>query len=342
MAHGRFDNPIVAALAGVKDFFGKQDLADRLSDDERMDGKTVIITGANSGLGFGLSIDMAKRGAKVIMACRRQIPEAGEAVKVQSGADHVEMRHLDLSKIDSIHAFCEGLEQDEVSVDILVLNAGVALPTSRKTDSGLEEMFLVNYLANVVLTSRLLKTGVIPNATYAKNGEHPTPRIIFVSSDSHQGSSYVDHEQFGTFEEYGVTKGMNYYSYYKLVLNTYATELSRRLSNGQLDVANHVICPGPVNSNIIKEAPWALRVILKGIFSVVFKSPLEAAKPVTYLSISADYEGKTNEYLHMFNPKRMDAKVYEEAEGKKLWDHSIEVWKRHDPLAERFVLEASP
>ena len=73
MAHGRFDNPIVAALAGVKDFFGKQKLAERLTDQDRMDGKTVLITGANSGLGYGLSIDMAKRGARVIMTCRRQL-----------------------------------------------------------------------------------------------------------------------------------------------------------------------------------------------------------------------------------------------------------------------------
>ena len=303
-----------------------------------MDGLTVIITGANSGLGFGLSVDMAKRGAHVIMTCRRQIPEAGDKVKEMTGSDKVEMRYLDLSKIDSIHAFCEGLEKDGVKADVVVLNAGVALPTSRKTESGLEEMFLVNYMANVILTSRLLKTGTVPNDTYAGNGRSKPPRIIFVSSDSHQGSSYIDHEQFGTFEEYGVTKGMNYYSYYKLVLNTYATELSRRLSNGKLDVANHVICPGPVNSNIIKEAPWILRVILKGIFSLVFKSPLEAAKPVTYMSISSDYDGKTNEYLHMFNQKRMDEKIYEPEEGKKLWDHSLEVWERHDPLAAKYKL----
>ena len=70
MAHGRFDKPIVAALAGVKDFFGKQQLSDRLTDADRMDGKTALITGANSGLGLGCAIDMAKRGAKVVMTCR--------------------------------------------------------------------------------------------------------------------------------------------------------------------------------------------------------------------------------------------------------------------------------
>jgi hypothetical protein len=74
-------------------------------------------------------------------------------------------------------------------------------------------------------------------------------------------------------------------------------------------------------------------MILKGIFSVVFKSPADAAKAVIYMAISPDYEGKTGEYLHMFNPKRMDEKVYIPEEGKKLWEASLAVWKSVDPNA---------
>ena len=59
------------------------------------------------------------------------------------------------------------------------------------------------------------------------NGQQP--RVLFISSDSHQGSSYIDFEQFGKYENYGVSKGISYYSYYKLVLNTLAVEYSRRL-----------------------------------------------------------------------------------------------------------------
>ena len=70
MAEGRFTNPVVASLAGVKDFFAKQQLASRFSDKDRADGKTVLITGANSGLGFALAVEFAKRGARVIMAGR--------------------------------------------------------------------------------------------------------------------------------------------------------------------------------------------------------------------------------------------------------------------------------
>nr|WP_255647390.1 SDR family NAD(P)-dependent oxidoreductase [Fulvivirga sedimenti] len=301
-----------------------------------------MITGANSGLGFGMAVAFAKRGAHVIMACRRQIPEAGEEVKRLSGSDKIEMRYVDFSKIGTIHDFADALEKDGIHIDILVLNAGVALPESRPTESGLEEMFLVNYMSNVILVSRLLASGVVRNKAIAGNavaGE--VPRLLFISSDSHQGSSYIDHEQFGTYEKYGVTKGMNYYSYYKLVLNTYATELSRRLNHeGDIDVIVNVMCPGPVDSKIIKEAPWLLRKILGGIFSIVFKSPEDAAQPAVYMCISEDYAGKTNEYLHMFNVKKMDEKIYIPEEGKKLWDHTYQVWQQYDPMAINYLILA--
>ena len=207
------------------------------------------------------------------MACRRQIPEAGEKVKALSGSEKVDMMYLDLSKIETIHDFCDSLRANDTKIDICILNAGVALPKSRKTASGLEELFLVNYLSNVILTSRLLRDGTIRNNTLAKNRADSEARILFISSDSHQGASYVDYEEFGRYLDYGVSKGMEYYSYYKLVANTYFTELSRRLKgNNSVDVGVHVICPGPVNSNIVKEAPWLLRNILRGIFSIIFKA----------------------------------------------------------------------
>lgn len=331
MAHGRFDNPVVAAMAGLKDFFSKQELYDRLTDNDRFEGKTCLVTGANSGLGYALAVEIARRGGKVIMACRRQIPESGEKVKVKSGSDNIEMRFLDLSKISSIHDFCEGLKSDGVHLDVTILNAGVALPKARKTESGLEEMFLVNYLSNVILTNLLITSGVIDVSGRQKSS---IPRVIFISSDSHQGSSLIDYEEFGKYFDYGTSKGISNYSYFKLILNTYATELSRRVNKDGHFAGIHVICPGPVHSNIVKEAPLLLRITLKSIFSVIFKSPKKAAKPVVYMAVSSDYEGKTNEYLHMFRYKKMDPKVYIPEEGAKLWDRSIELWKKVDPFAQ--------
>jgi NAD(P)-dependent dehydrogenase (short-subunit alcohol dehydrogenase family) len=329
MAHGRFDNPVIAALAGVRDFFSKQKLEEQLTDADRADGKTCIITGANSGLGYALAVEMAKRGARVIMACRSQIPEAGEKVKKESGSQLIEMIHVDLSKIDSIHQFVDILKTRKIHPDIVILNAGVALPKARKTESGQEEMFFVNYLSNFILLNLMLvKAVIIPGSSSGF-----LPRLIFISSDSHQGSSYIDYDQFGHYDNYGVSKGINYYSYYKLVLNTLAIEFSKRLNSNELKVNVHVICPGPVHSNIIREAPWLLRKILGAIFKVVFRSPQVAARPVVYMAISKDYGNNTGEYLHMFNPKKMDPKVYIPEEGLKLWEQSEILWKKLDERA---------
>ena len=330
MAHGRFDNPVVAALAGVKDFFSKQELEDRLTDTDRFEGKTCIVTGANSGLGFGIAVEVAKRGGHVIMAGRSGIPEKGEEVKKLSGSDKVEMRYLDLSKIDTIYDFVDGLKKDNIKPDITILNAGVALAKGRKSPSGIEEMFLVNYLSNVILTNLMINMNIIPVGSEMAES---VPRIIFISSDSHQGSSYIDYDEFGVFEAYGPSKGISNYSYFKLILNTYAVELSRRLNKDKLKVGVNVICPGPVHSEIIKEAPKVLYFALKNIFRLVFRSPEKAALPVVYLSVSDDYEGKTEEYLHMFRYKKMDPKCYESEEGKKLWEKSFELWKLVDPKA---------
>lgn len=324
MAEGRFTNPVVASLAGVKDFFSKQELTSRFSKNDRADGQTVLITGANSGLGFALAVEFAKRGARVIMAGRSKIPEAGNKVKKLSGSESVEMHYLDLSKIETIHSFVQWLVEQGIHIDICILNAATALPGSRKTASGQDEMFLVNYLSNVILTQLLLSRSVM-----ALKKSAPASKMIFISSDSHQGATHIDYKEFGNYFEYGVSKGISNYSYFKLVLNTYATELSRRVSSTQLGI--HAICPGPVHSNIVKEAPWLLRMTLKGIFWVVFKSPDKAARPVVYMALSPDYEGKTNEYLHMFNPKKMDPKVYDLQEGEKLWDRSLELLRTIDP-----------
>jgi len=240
------------------------------------------------------------------------------------------MRYLDLTKIDSIHAFTDGLVNDGVKLDITILNAGVTPAKARKTASGLDEMFLVNYLANVMLTNLLMTSGVINI-----NNKNKTikPRVIFISSDSHQGSSYIDYNEFGKYFDYGVSKAIANYSYFKLVLNTFATELSRKVNRDGFKAGINVICPGPVNSNIVKEAPLLLRLILKSIFSVIFKAPSKAALPVVYMAVSPDYEGRTNEYLHMFRHKQMDPKVYITEEGVKLWERSVELWKQVDPLA---------
>jgi len=324
MSEGRFDNPVVAALTGFFDRFRKQELEHRFLETDNLNGKTVLITGANSGLGFALATQAAKRGARVIMACRSQIPKAGEKVQQLSASKTVEMRYIDLSKIDTIHQFVDQLVKDKIRLDVTILNAASAASKARKTESGQDELFLVNYFSNFILSNLLLNKGLI----------HPDkkkqPRIIFISSDSHRDASAIDYDEFGRFFEYGVSKAISNYSYFKLVLNTFATELSRRINHENIVAQVNCICPGPVNTNIIRETPYLVRIILRAIFSVIFRSPTKAAPPVIYLSSSNDFTDKTNEYLHMFIPKRMDEKVYNKQAGAKLWKESMKLWQQID------------
>jgi NAD(P)-dependent dehydrogenase (short-subunit alcohol dehydrogenase family) len=328
MSHGRFDNPVVASLAGFFDRFRRQELAGRFSASDRFDGRCCIITGANSGLGYALALELARRGARVIMANRTRSTGALEKVRRLSGSDLVEQRYLDLARIPTIHEFVDGLVNDGIHPDVTVLNAGVALPKPRATEAGQDEMFQVNYLSNVILTRRMVERGVI----HAGASGLFLPRILFISSDSHQGCSAIDYNEFGRFYDYGVSKGIENYSYFKLVMNTYAVELSRRMNHDGIRAGVHVICPGPVHTNITRAAPFLLRMVLNLIFSLIFRSAGKAAMPVAYMAVSPDFEGKTGEYLHMFKSKRMDPKVYDPAEGARLWDESMRLWERIDPL----------
>ncbi len=332
MSHGRFNNPLVAALTGFFDLFRPQPLRDRFDSSIRFDRRRVLITGANSGLGFATTVEITRRGGHVTMACRSQIPDAGEAARKLAGAGCIEMRRCDLADLNSIHEFVDSLVREELRFDVVILNAAVTLPGAHQTASGQDEMFLVNYLANVALSNLLIAQDRLSRL----EGE---PRLLFISSDSHRGSSAVDFEEFGHYFDYGVSKAIANYSYFKLLLNTYATELDRRLNgieSGQTTQVN-LICPGPVNSNIIKAAPWPLRFVLRGIFTLIFKSPASAARPLVYLAGSDDFKGRSNVYLHMFSIKQMDPKVYDQAAGARLWDASMKIWRQIDTRAASII-----
>lgn len=294
-----------------------------VSPDVRLDGRTCLVTGANSGLGKGIAIRLAKRGARVIMACRSGIPEAGEAVKKASGNDDVEMMHVDLSDFDSIAAFCDQLRDRGVTIDVAVFNAGVVPLTARTNKHGLELMFAVNFLAKFVVLERLLRDGVIPNAVFGHNSraEDP-PRVVFVSSETHRSSVSIDFDKFGEPVEYGVADGVKYYGLSKLHLTTYFEELSRRLNppgGPNPDVCVHALCPGAVNSNMAREAPVWLKPVLKPVMAMFFQSPDEASIPVDYLVSSDEMGKKTGVYMHMMRMKDPSEASMDPDNGALLW-----------------------
>lgn len=326
MAKPNLANPVTATLSGAMELFQKKVRIGDLKDDERIDGKTVVITGANSGLGFAIAVHLAQRGGKIIMACRSGIPEAGEKVKKMSGSGTVEMRKVDLSDLDQIDTFCKQLQADGIRIDILVLNAGIVPAESRKTPQGLNEMFMVNYFSSFVMLDRLLRNGTLPNAAFGNNpapaGEKP--RIIFIASESHRSGADLDLDHFGSFVPYTIGKAVAFYGYYKLMLVTFARELSRRLNPDEAipDVSVFTLCPGAVNTNIIKAAPGIFKPILKTLFFFFFQDSFKADEPACYFACSRDMSGKTNRYLHRMTAKEIDERGLDPIVGKRLWEES--------------------
>ena len=267
-------------------------IADRLSqrrtlspvpDSVRIYGKVCMVTGANSGLGKAVAIDLAKRGGHVLMACRGGHPDAGQEVRMLSGSENVEMLKVDLADLGSVHALCDRLRRDQIRLDITVLNAGVMPRTARRSAQGYELMFAVHFLANRLLIDRLLTDGTIRPAT--RSGE--TPRIVFVVSEQHRSAGPIDFARFGAFTDYGLKDGLKHYGSSKLHLCTFAQELSRRLNpDGEVRVAVTSLCPGAVNSNLAREAPPFLKPLLHPIMRLSSRrrrrprplSPMRAAK----------------------------------------------------------------
>ena len=337
MANRTHGNPVTAVLSGLLDQRSKAPKVAPVADGVRLDGRTCLVTGANSGLGKAIAIRLAKRGAHVIMACRSGIPEAGQDVRAESGSDQVEMIQVDLSDFDSIAAFCDQLRDRNVTLDAAVFNAGVVPATSRMSKHGLEMMFAVNFLAKFVVLHRLLDDGVIPNAAYGNNSraEDP-PRVIFVSSETHQSSIPIDFDKFGEPIEYGVADGVKYYGLSKLHLTTYFQELSRRLnpggSGGNPDVCVHALCPGAINSNMAREAPTWLKPVLKPVMALFFQRPEKASIPVDYLVASHEMGTKTGEYMHMLRIKESSEPSMDPKKGALLWSKTEELLRSHDVI----------
>jgi NAD(P)-dependent dehydrogenase (short-subunit alcohol dehydrogenase family) len=313
---GTYDSPVTATFKGISDLFKKQKKVGELKDTDRLDGMSVLITGASSGLGFATALGLAERGARVIMACRSGIPEKGEEIIRKSGSDLVEMVHVDLSDMESIKALVGQLKAKGIKLNMIICNAAVVPSISRKTRQGLEEMFMVNYLAKFLLIRCILDEELLVGIN------NKIPRIIIVSSESHRNPKTYDWENFGKYKDYGMNKTVELYGYYKLLLTTFVNELSRRLNPGTLGYSVFSLCPGPVNSNIAREAPKFFQPILKLVFSIFFNSPQKAAGPVLYLAASKDIESKAIDYLFMWERKDMDEKTMDEVNGKKLWQLS--------------------
>ena len=180
-------------------------------------GKTVIITGATSGIGKETARDLAWRKARIILACRNIKKGLETAVEIieSSGNKNVEVKKLDLASFQSIHEFAEEINEEVERVDILINNAGCGGLVS-KTKDNLDSVFQVNYLSHFLLTNLLLD----------KLKASSPSRVINVSSIQHANGN-INFDDLCSEKNY---KGwLKAYSNTKLAQMLFTMELSKKL-----------------------------------------------------------------------------------------------------------------
>ncbi len=321
---GSYDGTGAAVVHGILDLFRRKKPFGKADDELDMNGKTCLITGANSGLGYAAARRLACMGADVIMACRRQIPEAGERLREKTGSHRITMEYVDLEKLRTVGELAARLKKQGRMVDVLISNAGVVCRSPRLTPDGFDTMFQVNYLAKYHLVNTFISHGLF--RTGNKDGGAEPSRLIFVSSETHRTSLKLDMTSLGKPPGYGMKTALSYYGYDKLLMTIFARELARRYSGqGPPDLSVFTLCPGPVATNIGREAPKMLRPVLRLVFFLFFRSPMKASDPVIFFASDPSLSGRTDIYLHLMVRKEPDPRTNDPETGKSLWLKSGEL-----------------
>ena len=156
----------------------------RCTSTARLDGRTAIVTGANSGIGLETARDLASRGARVILACRNMSKgvEACKEIARTTGSEELEVRRLDLSCMRTVRDFARDVLDGERRLDVLVLNAGVALTKKYMTEDGLELHMASNHFGHFLLANLLAPLMV---KTAAGRDRSDPVSLVTVSSLAH-------------------------------------------------------------------------------------------------------------------------------------------------------------
>jgi len=275
-----------------------------------MHNKTIIVTGANAGIGRITALELAKMGARVVMVCRdkERGAAAQQAIIAQTGNRQVDLLLADLSSQQAIRQLVKTIQQKYNRLDVLVNNAGAMFASRRVSVDGLEMTFALNHMNYFLLTTLLLDM---------LKASAPS-RIVNVSSDAHQGAqlNFADlqnEKRFMGFRVYGQSKLANIYFTY---------ELARRLEGTGVTV--NALHPGFVATNFAKNNGWLYRV---GMFLMrpFAMNDQQGAATQIYLASSPEVEGITGKYFARKKAVASSNVSYDIAAAQKLWQASEEL-----------------
>jgi NAD(P)-dependent dehydrogenase (short-subunit alcohol dehydrogenase family) len=288
------------------------------SDIPRQDGKRILITGANSGIGFHTARVLAEKGAHVILACRN--PERGQAalrqLKAGNPAASAECAHLDLASLASVRAFAEREQTSGLALHVLINNAGVMAPPKRlETADGFELQFGTNVLGHFALTGLMLPSLI---RAAAADGSTERPRIVTLASIAHKRGR-IDFDDLQSMQRYSP---MQSYQQSKLADLMFAFALNSRLRAAGSAVMSVAAHPGVANTNLFRAGERsaldsAVRHAASELIGMLLNSEAAGALPTLYAAtapavVDGGYYGPTG-FMEMRGDRVGDAAVAPQA-----------------------------
>ncbi|XP_038071167.1 retinol dehydrogenase 13-like [Patiria miniata] len=282
----------------------------------RLDGKTVVITGANTGIGKETAKDLARRGARVILACR-DLPKAEAAaadIRKVTGNKKVTVRKLDLASMASVRECAKKIKAEVTRLDIIINNAGIMFCPEWKTEDGFEMQFGVNHLGHFLLTNLLLD--LIKSSAPA--------RIVNVSSMAHAFNKMC-WDDLHMREKYDT---MAAYAQSKLANVLFTKELAKRLMGSGVTV--YALSPGSVKTELIRHMHGALSLpfrVLFGVISLKFlqKTAEQGAQTTIQCAVAEELRDTTGIYFSDCVPKTPSREALDEESARRLWEISAEL-----------------
>ena len=282
-------------------------------------GRTAIITGANSGIGFAAARQMAAAGASVIMACRNSDKAQAAAQRIRDSGvrGSVEVESVDLGDLSTVKAFAERVDRSGRSVDILLNNAGVMALDRTSTADGFEAQIGIHHFGHFALTGLLMPTLV-------RNGGG---RIVNVSSMGHRPGRVVLDDLM--FERRRYSRWGAYFQS-KLANLLFTRELDRRLrsaNNGVIGVCSH---PGTARTELGKSGTSTTNFVMRNFTGVLVRSSEQGAEALVRACVDPDVRG--GEYFGprwmAFGTPRLETpsrRARNDADAKRLWEISEEL-----------------
>ncbi|KAJ7682516.1 hypothetical protein DFH06DRAFT_971562 [Mycena polygramma] len=292
-------------------------------------GKSAIVTGANSGLGFAAALHLAQRHiSTLILAVRTR--KVGEDTKTALLADlvvrarptqpQILIYELELARPSSVASFASKILAEVPALNILLLNAGMGAIDWKTTEANTEQVFQINFLSNAILSVRLLP---LLRTTAQKSSSKSY--LSFVGSRTiplHTFTKYPIPDATPVFEfmnDRAHYRGLQRYSDAKLLVSMWVHQLAKRIDPTVVTVNN--VCPGMVKTSINDKQPWYIKHIVNLIFAIRARTAEVGARalvnavsagPETHGELIGDYTVFRNTFLETEAGKKMEKKVWEE------------------------------